>query len=145
MSNNPIGEHLMLCPLEPLVAGGGAEAFERHLCQLYRSGYRRLTVDLSNVPAIDAAGIRALARAHEVARRLNGTLRLAGAGADVLRVMETTDLVNVFDRHASPDAMPDAALSSRAIRIIAGTMLTTALGTAIVWAGSSVWRRRRRL
>ena len=35
--------------MESLVAGGAAEAFERHLRQRYRGGYRRLVVDLSGV------------------------------------------------------------------------------------------------
>jgi anti-anti-sigma factor len=140
MSNNTIGERLVLCPLEPLVGGGRAEALERHLCRLYHSGYRRLTVDLSNVPAIDSAGIRALVRAHAAATRTNATLRLAGARPDVLRVIEATHLAEVFNMSKSPEA----ALPSRTVRIIAGTMLTTALGTAIVWAGSSTWRRRKR-
>src|SRR6266850_7354500 len=133
MSNKTIGERLVLCPLEPLVAGGRAEALERHLCRLFHSGYRSLTVDLSNVPAIDSAGIRALVRAHAAATRINGRLRLAGVRPEVLRVIEATHLTDVFTLNESPEA----ALPSRAVRIIAGTMLTTALGTAIVWAGSS--------
>jgi anti-anti-sigma factor len=138
MPNTTIGERLVLCPLEPVVAGGSAEALERHLCQLYRSGYRTLVVDVSNVPAIDSAGIRALVRAHTTARLMNGTLRIAGAGPEVLRVMELTNLTDVFDME------DDSEAPSRATRAIAGTMLATALGTAIVWAGSSVWRRRKR-
>jgi hypothetical protein len=50
MSNRAIGERLVLSPLEPLIAGGPAEAFERHLRQLYQSGYRNLILDLSSVP-----------------------------------------------------------------------------------------------
>jgi len=51
MSTRATGERLVLSPLEPLVAGGPAEAFER-LRQLYQSGYRNLIVDLSSVHAI---------------------------------------------------------------------------------------------
>jgi len=132
MSNRAIGERLVLSPLEPLVAGGPAEAFERHLRQLYQSGYRNLIVDLSNVPAIDSAGIRALVRAHTTAGRLDGTLRIAGARPDVVRVMELTRLAGVFDMYDSADAARIAALPWRTIRVaVAGTILCTAL----VWAG----------
>jgi len=144
MPNQAVGERLVLCPLEPLVAGGSAEALERHLSQLYRSGYRSLVVDVSNVPAIDSAGIRALVRAHTTARLMNGTLRIAGAGPEVRRVMELTNLTDVFDMGEPENDASGAALASRATRIIASAMLVTALSTAIVWAGSSAWRRRKR-
>jgi len=144
MSGNAIGERLVLCPLEPLVAGGFAEALERHLCQLYRSGYRCLVVDLSNVPAIDSAGIRALVRAHTTAAQMNSTLQLTGAGPEVMRVLELTNLGTVFDISASPDPAWTAALQSRTTRLVAGAVLAAALGGAIVWAGSNAWRRRKR-
>jgi anti-anti-sigma factor len=143
MSGKAIGERLVLCPLEPLVEGGFAEALERHLSQLYRSGYRRLVVDLSNVPAIDSAGVRALVRAQATAARMNSTLQLAGAPPDVLRMLALTNLANVLDLSESPDAA-SAALPPRTTRLIAGTMLAAALGSAIAWVGSSAWRRRRR-
>jgi len=73
----PVGDRLVMSPMEALVAGGPAEAFERHLQQLSRGGHRHLVVDLSGVPAIDSAGIRALVRGHTTARRVGGTLRLA--------------------------------------------------------------------
>jgi anti-anti-sigma factor len=143
MSGKAIGERLVLCPLEPLVAGGFAEALERHLCRLYRSGYRCLVVDLSNVPAIDGDGVRALVRAQATAAQMNSTLQLAGAGPDVLRVLALTNLATVFDLSESPDDA-SAALSPRTTRLVAGTMLAAALGSAIVWVGSSAWRRRKR-
>ena len=144
MSGNAIGERLVLCPLEPLVAGGFAEALERNLCQLFRSGYRRLVVDLSKVPAIDSAGVGALVRAHTTAARMNSTLQLAGIGPDVMRVLALTNLVDVFDISEPPAAARRAVLASRATLLAAGTMVAAALGSAIVWAGSSAWRRRKR-
>ena len=41
------------------MGGGAAEAFEQQLQRLIRDGYRNLVVDLSDVSAIDSAGIRA--------------------------------------------------------------------------------------
>src|SRR5437899_2675972 len=57
-----------MSPMEALVAGGAAEAFERHLRQLYRGGYRRLVVDLSGMAAMDSAGM-ALAHDPDCRRR----------------------------------------------------------------------------
>ena len=42
----PVGDRLVLCPQEPLVAGGAAENFERNIRELHRGGDRHLVVDL---------------------------------------------------------------------------------------------------
>ena len=143
MPNKAIGERLVLSPLEPLVAGGPADALERHVRQLFHSGYRCLVVDLSNVPAIDSAGIGALLRAQAVAARTNRTLRIAGARPDVMRDLDMTPLADVFQA-SEPDAPWGGALPSPAVRIAAATLVGTALGAALVWAGSKTWRRRKR-
>lgn len=70
MSNRAVGERLVLSPLEPLIADGPAEAFERHLRQLYQSGYRRWLdpraslEDLSLQPMTDGAGVKSIAWEH---------------------------------------------------------------------------------
>jgi len=132
MPRATVGDRLVMSPMDPLVAGGAAETFERHVQQLFRSGYRHLVVDLSGVPAIDSAGIRAFVRGHTSAQRVGGTLRLAAAPAAVSRVLELANLAGVFEIYPSVDAARMASWPWRAIRIaIAGAVLCTAL----VWAG----------
>ena len=99
MSRRTVGDRLVMSPMEPLVAGGAAETFERHVQQLFRSGYRHLIVDLSGVPVIDSAGIRAFVRGHTSAQRVGGTLRLAAAPAAVSRVLELAHLAGVFEMY----------------------------------------------
>src|SRR6185503_18380660 len=103
------GARMLLSPREPLVAGGAAEAFERQLQQLIRAGYRNLVVDLAAVEAIDSAGIRALVRAHTSARRVDGTLRLAGARRRVSEVIDLSHLGGIFQIYDSVDAAKIAA------------------------------------
>jgi len=143
MPNKAIGERLVLSPLEPLVAGGPADAFERHVRQLFQSGYRSLVIDLSNVPAIDSAGIGALLRARAAAGRTNATLRIAGARPEIVRDLDLTPLADAFQISEPPDVW-GVVLPSPAARLVAATVLGTALGAALVWAGSSTWRRRKR-
>ena len=132
MPRPTVGDRLVMSPMEPLVAGGAAETFERHVQQLFRSGYRHLIVDLSGVPVIDSAGIRAFVRGHTSAQRVGGTLRLAAAPGAVSRVLELANLAGVFEIYPSVDAARMAAWPWRAIRIaIAGAVLCAAL----VWAG----------
>ena len=117
--------------MERLVAGGAAEAFERQVQQLFRGGYRHLVADLSGVPALDSAGIRALVRGHTTAQRVGGTLRLAAARPDVRRVLELAHLASVFDTYDTVDAARIAAWPWRIIAIAAaGAVLCTALVAA---------------
>lgn len=132
MINKPAGDRLVLSPLEPLVAGGPAEAFETQLRQLYRNGHRHLVIDLTGVSMIDSAGIRALVRGHTTAQRVQGTLRLAALKPKVRDTLETSHLGGVFDIYESTEAARLAAWPWRTIRIaIAGTILCGGL----VWAG----------
>lgn len=123
---------MILSPREPLVGGGAAEAFEQQLQRLIRGGYRNLVVDLSSVESIDSAGIRALVRAHTSARRVDGTLRLAGARRKVSEVLELSHLGGIFQMYESVDAAKIAAWPWDAIRAAAGG---TALCAMLVWAG----------
>jgi anti-anti-sigma factor len=121
-----------MSPMEPLVAGGAAEAFERQLQQLYRTGYRHLIVDLSGVGAIDSAGIRAFVRAHTTAQRVGGTLRLAAAPTAVSHVLELAHLAGVFEMFSSVEAARMAAWPWRTIRVAAAGIV---LCGGLVWAG----------
>jgi anti-anti-sigma factor len=115
---------VVLSPREPLVAGGAAEAFERHLQQICRNGHRQVVIDLSAVQAIDSAGIRALIRGHTSALRLGGRMRLAAPSPGVRRVLELLNLLAVFEVYESADAARIASWPWRAIRIAAaGTLL----------------------
>jgi anti-anti-sigma factor len=128
----PVGDRIVLSPQEPLLAGGAAEAFERHVQELFRGGYRHLVVDMSGVASIDSAGIRSLVRGHTTAQRVGGSLRLAGANAAVKTVLDLSHLSGVFETYDSVDAARIASWPWRAIRIaVAGALLCGAL----VWAG----------
>jgi anti-anti-sigma factor len=131
-SKRPPSSRLVLSPLEPLVAGGGAEAFERDLQQLIRTDHRQLVVDLSGVHGIDSAGIRALVRGHTSAMRLGGRLRLAAVPPVVQRVLDLSRLSSVFETHESIDAARIASWPWRTIRI---SVAASILCTALVWAG----------
>ena len=127
-----VGDRLVLSPMESLAAGGASEAFERHVQQLLRNGYRHLIVDLSGVPSIDGDGIRALVRGHTSAQRVGGSLRLAAIKPAVIQALEHSHLNSVFEIYTSVDAARLATLPWRTIRVAtAGAILCGAL----VWVG----------
>lgn len=120
------GDHrrsLVLSPQEALVAGGAAEAFERHLQQLFRGGQRNLVIDLSEVPSLDSAGIRALVRGHTSAQRLGGSFRLATPKPAVAKVLELSHLGGVFDMYDSVEGARMAAWPWRTIRVWAAIIV----------------------
>ena len=130
--NTRTPDRLVLSPQEPLVGGGAAEAFEQDIQQLFRRGQRHLIIDMSGVPAIDSAGIRALVRGHTTSQRLGGSLSLAGLRDTVTAVLEASRLGAIFDTYESVDAARLAAWPWRKVRIV---VAGAALCTALVWIG----------
>jgi anti-anti-sigma factor len=123
---------ILLSPREPLVAGGSAEAFEHQLQQLLRTGQANLVIDLSEVTAIDSAGIRALVRGHTTARRVGGTFRLAAQSPAVSRMLELANLSGVFESYESVEAARIASWPWRTMATAAGGALLCGL---LVWVG----------
>jgi anti-anti-sigma factor len=115
-----------------LVGGGAAEAFERDIQQLFRRGQRHLIIDMSGVPAIDSAGIRALVRGHTTSQRLGGSLRLAAIKPSVTAVLEESRLASIFGIYESVDAARRAVWPWRAVRM---TVAGIAICSALVWIG----------
>jgi anti-anti-sigma factor len=122
---------LVVAPREALVAGA-ADAFERQVQQMFRGAYRHLVVDLSHVPAIDNAGLRALVKARTAGERVGGSVRLAGAAPDVADRLQHAQLADAFPLYGSVRAAQLAAWPWRTIRIAAAGVLLCA---ALVWSG----------
>jgi anti-anti-sigma factor len=125
-------DRLVLSPQEPLVAGGGAEAFEKDIQDVLRRGQRDLVIDMSGVAAIDSAGIRALVRGHTTAQRLRSSLRLAAVRPSVLAMLEASRLASVFEMYDSVDAARLSILPWRTLQLV---LAGTALCSVLVWAG----------
>lgn len=129
------GSRFVLSPHEPLVGGGPAEEFEQQVQALLRTGYRRLVVDLSRVPAIDSAGIRALVRCHTTAQRTASSFALAALNARVRATLELSRLDAVFTIH-------DSVASAQARRVPWGVVriaAAIAIMTAGLWWAEGRW------
>jgi anti-anti-sigma factor len=90
------GDRFVLSPREELAAGGSAEEFERRVKELFKSGYKHLVADLSDVPFIDSAGVRALVRGFTTAQRVGGTFTLAAPNPRVRDLLKAAHLDTVF-------------------------------------------------
>jgi anti-sigma B factor antagonist len=79
---------------------GGPSLREALVAAIGEDHGRRIVVDLDGVDFIDSAGLGVLLGALKRARSNNGELVLVATGRNVLRVLELTGLVRVFDIHA---------------------------------------------
>lgn len=129
------GSRLVLSPHEALVAGGPAEEFEQRVQALLRGGYRHLVVDLSKVPAIDSAGIRALVRCHTTAQRMESSFALASLNERVRATLALAHLESVFTIHDTLESAQARRVPWPAIRIAAAIALMT-LG---LWWADREW------
>jgi anti-anti-sigma factor len=100
MMANAAGRHtgnaLVLSPQEQLTAGGAAEQLERQIQASLRSNVQHVIVDLSDVPLVDSAGIRALVRGHTTAQRLARRFTIVNPNARVREVMSVLRLQEVL-------------------------------------------------
>lgn len=80
-----------------------APDFRKELHDLVASGEQRVVVDLSAVEFIDSSGLGALISGLKAARLAGGDLRIAAPNAQVLSVLELTNLNRVLLAYDSPD------------------------------------------
>jgi anti-sigma B factor antagonist len=64
-------------------------------------GSPRVLVDLTETPFVDSSGLGALISGLKRARQAGGDLRIAGVGAQVLAVLELTNLNRVLKPYPS--------------------------------------------
>lgn len=84
-----------------------APELREHLHQLVREGHTELIVDLSEVEAIDSAGLSALVSGLRVARQAGGRLRIARPSKQVAAILRLTNLHHVLGLQASADTGRD--------------------------------------
>ncbi len=134
MSTRAMGNRMVLSPREDLVAGGPARDFESSVQELFKAGYRHLVTDLSGVPSIDSAGVRALVRGLTTSRRLEGSFVLVGPNANVRGVLQTAHLDTVFPILDSIALAVARRWPWKELRLaVVGSLLVAALVAAGTW------------
>jgi anti-anti-sigma factor len=121
------GNRLVLSPRQGLGAGGPAREFESSVQELFKAGYRHLVADLSGVPSIDSAGVRALVRGLTTSQRLEGSFALVGPNAAVKAVLRTARLDSVFPIFDSLEPALARRWPWREIQLAAAGLLLIAL------------------
>ena len=138
ISTRARGNRLILSPSEALVAGGPAGDFERSVQELFKAGYRHLVTDLSGVPNIDSAGVRALVRGLTTSQRLEGSFTLVAPNASVRAVLETAHLGSVIPTFDSIEPAVARRWPWKEVRLaVLGLILVALLVAAGPWQGAS--------
>jgi anti-anti-sigma factor len=89
--------------------GGNAGRWGGLIAQAVELAPRRLVVDLSASPVIDAAAIAILLRAHRAMVHAGGGLTLRGPAMRVRRILRLARLDQVFDIEGGQPATPVGA------------------------------------
>jgi anti-anti-sigma factor len=126
------GKTLVLSPYEPLTAGGAAEQLEKQIQTSLRSGVNHVIVDLSDVPSVDSAGIRALVRGHTSAQRLGRRFTIVRPNA---RVREEIGLLRLQDVLQISDTLSEAESSPLPWRRMLTFAAVAIVGLGLVAAG----------
>lgn len=74
-----------------------AEHVRRRVAALLRQGERRILLDMGSLSDVDAAGIGELAGVFTMANAASGTLRIAGAGKRLRRLLHTVGLLGLLE------------------------------------------------
>ena len=88
--------NIMVVEVKGEVDAYAAQDLEKRFMDLSSQGYHRIVVDISNMPFISSAGIRAILYAHREAVQSGGEVRLVGPTDHVRRTLEITGLFEIL-------------------------------------------------
>ncbi len=125
-------DRLLLSPQEALIAGGPAEELERHIQEVFKSGYEHVVIDLRGVPSADSAGVRALVRGHTTAQRLSRRFTVVSPNPKVMELLELSLLTRVLE---VVDTLVEAKTKSIPWRRVWTGVAVAAVGLTLVWVG----------
>lgn len=78
-----------------------AKEFGDRVCELIRSGAKRVVIDLANIAYISSAGFRALLIAGKLAEETNGKLALCGVVGEVQRLFDISAFTTAFQIYST--------------------------------------------
>lgn len=82
-----------------LVRGIGDEALRRTLDQALAEGWRKIVINLAEVPFIDSSGVGELVAGKKVAEGIGARLKLVEVGEKVEGVLKLSLILPLFEVH----------------------------------------------
>jgi len=103
METRVVNDVSVLCCRGRFIYREEATAFSEKFAGLLTQR-RKIVVDLSELQALDSAGLGELVVAHMWARASGCSLKVVGASSRILQLFELTNLASVFDLYPTFDA-----------------------------------------
>src|SRR4051812_19512889 len=109
-----IGDVLVLDVKGRITLGEGDELLKDKVNSLLNQGYRKLVLNLAEVPYIDSAGLGEIVRTYTTVSRQGGSLKLLSLTKRITDLLSITKLLTVFETFESEqDAVKSFAGSAK--------------------------------
>ena len=95
--------------------GEGDEMLKDKVNSLINQGYRKIVLNLAEVPYLDSAGLGEVVRAYTTVSRQSGSLKLLNLTKRITDLLAITKLLTVFDTYDSEqEAVQSFSASAKA-------------------------------
>ena len=101
IEQRPSGDVVILDLKGKLTIGSGDELLKDKIHSLMQQGYRKLLLNLAEVPYVDSAGLGAIVSGYTTVSREGGSLRLLGLTSRIQDLLSITKLLTIFDTYES--------------------------------------------
>jgi anti-sigma B factor antagonist len=109
-----LGDVVVLDLKGKVTLGQGDELLKDKVNSLVNQGYKKLVLNLSEVPYIDSAGLGEIVRTYTTVSRQGGSLKLLNLTKRIQDLLSITKLLTVFETFESED---DAVRSFSAAKV----------------------------
>src|SRR3954464_12033669 len=109
-----VGDVVVLDLKGKITLGQGDELLKDKINSLVNQGYKKLVLNLSEVPYIDSAGLGEIVRTYTTVSRQGGSLKLLNLTKRIQDLLSITKLLTVFETFESEqDAVKSFAGSAK--------------------------------
>ena len=103
ISERAVGEVMVVDLKGKITLGEGDEMLKDKVNSLINQGYRKIVLNLAEVPYLDSAGLGEVVRAYTTVSRQSGSLKLLSLTKRITDLLSITKLLTVFETFDSED------------------------------------------
>jgi len=103
ISERAVGEVMVVDLKGKITLGEGDEMLKDKVNSLINQGYRKIVLNLADVPYLDSAGLGEVVRAYTTVSRQSGNLKLLNLTKRISDLLSITKLLTVFETFDSED------------------------------------------
>ena len=101
IEQRPSGDVMILDLKGKLTIGSGDELLRDKINSLIQQGYKKLLLNLADVPYVDSAGLGAIVSSYTTVSREGGSLKLLSLTSRIKDLLAITKLLTIFDTYES--------------------------------------------